>query len=159
MGVGSLAVELARWRGSRVLATASASHAEFVRSLGAEEVIDYRSTRFEETLRDIDVVLDTIGGETQERSWQVLRKGGVLVALDSFADSARRRRATRRARCIFHRYRESRTTGSNLEARGDEGKLRPVIAEVLPLARAREAFEHGAGVHSPGTIVLRASAA
>ena len=81
--VGSLAVQLARWRGSRVLATASASNAELVRSLGADEVIDYHTTRFEERLRDIDVVLDTIGGETRERSWQVLRKGGVLVTLVS----------------------------------------------------------------------------
>ena len=82
-GVGTLAVQLARWRGAHVLATASARDTLFVRSLGADDVIDYHATRFEDMLRDIDVVLDTIGGETRERSWRVLRKGGVLVTLVS----------------------------------------------------------------------------
>ena len=156
-GVGSLAVQLARWRGSRVLATASASHAEFVRSLGADEVIDYRTTRFEERLQDIDVVLDTMGGETQERSWQVLRKGGVLVALVSPIppDVAEQHGV----RGVFFIVDGNRGQLDQISKLVDEGKLKPVIAEVLPLARAREAFEHGAGVHSPGKIVLRTSAA
>src|SRR5499427_4058921 len=72
-GVGSLAVQLAQWRSARVLATASARDTAFVRSLGADDVTDYHATPFEEMLRDIDVVLDTIGGETRERSWRVLR--------------------------------------------------------------------------------------
>src|SRR4029078_2096724 len=82
-GVGSLAVQLARWRGARVVATASARDTAFVYSLGADVVIDYHATPFEDTLRDIDVVLDTIGGETRGRSWGVLLKGGVLVTLVS----------------------------------------------------------------------------
>src|SRR4030095_13801304 len=82
-GVGSLAVQLARWRGARVVATASASDTAFVHSLGADVVIDYSAMLFKNTLRDIDVVLDTIGGETRRRSWRVLRKGGVLVTLVS----------------------------------------------------------------------------
>ena len=76
-------MQLARWRGARVLATASARDTALVRSLGADDVIDYHAARFEEMLRDIDVVLDTIGGGTRERSWGVLRKGGVLVTLVS----------------------------------------------------------------------------
>jgi NADPH:quinone reductase-like Zn-dependent oxidoreductase len=82
-GVGSLAVQLARWRHARVIATASGRDTAFLRSLGADDVIDYHATRFEEALRDVDVVLDTIGGETRERSWRVLRKGGALIALVS----------------------------------------------------------------------------
>ena len=82
-GVGTLAVQLARWRGAHVLATASARDTALVCSLGADDVIDYHATRFEEMLPDIDVVLDTIGGETRERSWRVLRRGGVLVTLVS----------------------------------------------------------------------------
>ncbi len=156
-GVGSLAVQLARWRGSRVLAKASASNAELVRSLGADEVIDYRTTRFEERLRDIDVVLDTIGGETQERSWQVLRKGGVLVALVSpIPPGVAEQHGVRGEFFIVRGNRRQLNQISNLV---EEGNLKPVIAEVLPLASAREAFERGAGVHSPGKIVLRASAA
>src|SRR2546430_10272701 len=80
-GVGSFAVQFAKWKGARALGTASGDHVEQVRQLGADEVIDYRKTKFEEVARDVDVVLDTIGGETQERSWQVLKRGGVLVSL------------------------------------------------------------------------------
>src|SRR5204863_5798694 len=79
-GVGSFAVQFAKWKGARVIGTASGDHLEQVRQLGADEVIDYRKTKFEEMARDVDVVLDTIGGETQERSWRVLKRGGVLVS-------------------------------------------------------------------------------
>ena len=68
-GVGTFAVQLARWRGARVTGTASAANLDFVRSLGADEVIDYRAERFEDVVRDVDVVFDTVGGETLERSW------------------------------------------------------------------------------------------
>jgi NADPH:quinone reductase-like Zn-dependent oxidoreductase len=155
-GVGSLAVQLARWRGSRVLATASASNAELVRSLGADEVIDYRTTRFEERLRDIDVVLDTIGGETQERSWQVLRKGGVLVTLVSpIPPGVAEQHGVRGMFFVVSGNREQLDQITGLV---NAGKLKPVVSEVLPLARAREAFEHGAAGHAPGKIVLQALA-
>src|SRR6266702_309128 len=97
-GVGSFAVQFAKWKGARVIGTASGAHVEQVGRLGADEVIDYRKTKFEEVARDVDVVLDTIGGETQERSWQVLKRGGGLVSLvqPPPADflSARRRTAS-----------------------------------------------------------------
>src|SRR5690606_28406606 len=80
-GVGSFAVQFARWKGARVIGTASANHADFVESLGADEVIDYRVHRFEDKVREVDVVLDTIGGDTTQRSWQVLKPGGFLVSL------------------------------------------------------------------------------
>ena len=70
-GVGSFAVQLARWRGAQVSGTTSADDADFLRALGVETVIDYRAARFEDLLRDVDVVLDTVGGETLERSWRV----------------------------------------------------------------------------------------
>ena len=155
-GVGSMAVQLARWRGSRVLATASASDAELVRSLGADEVIDYRTTRFEERLRDIDVVLDTIGGETLERSWRVLRKGGVLVTLVSpIPPGVAEQHGVRGMFFIVSGNREQLDQITGLV---NAGKLTPVVSEVLPLARAREAFEHGAAGHAPGKIVLQAPA-
>jgi NADPH:quinone reductase-like Zn-dependent oxidoreductase len=155
-GVGSLAVQLARWRSTRVLATASARDAAFVRSLGADDVIDYHATPFEEMLRDIDVVLDTIGGETRERSWRVLRKGGVLVTLVSpIPDGVAEQHGVR---SVFFIVRGNRGQLEQISTLVDEGKLRPVIAEVLPLARAREAFEHGVAGHAPGKIVLQVAA-
>jgi NADPH:quinone reductase-like Zn-dependent oxidoreductase len=145
-GVGSLAVQLARWRSARVLATASVRDTAFVRSLGADDVIDYHATPFEEMLRDIDVVLDTIGGETRERSWRVLRKGGVLVTLVSPIPAGV---AEQHGVCgVFFIVRGNRGQLEQISTLVDEGKLKPVIAEVLPLARAREAFEHGVTSHA-----------
>ena len=80
-GVGTFAVQLARWRGARVTGTASAANLDFVRRLGADEVIDYRAERFEDVVREVDVVFDTVGGETLERSWGVLKPGGRLVTV------------------------------------------------------------------------------
>ena len=156
-GVGSLAVQLARWRSARVLATASARDTEFVRSLGADDVIDYHAAHFEETLHDVDIVLDTIGGETREHSWRVLRRGGVLVTLVSPIPAGVAEQHG--VRGVFFIVRGNRGQLNQISKLVDEGKLKPVIAEVLPLARAREAFEHGAGAHSPGKIVLQTSAA
>ena len=155
-GVGSLAVQLARWRGARVLATVSARDTAFVHSLGADVVIDYHATLFEDTLRDIDVVLDTIGGETRRRSWRVLRKGGVLVTLVSPIPSGEAEQNG--ARGIFFIVSGNRGQLDQISALVDGGKLKPVIAEVLPLARAREAFGHGAANHAPGKIVLQVAA-
>jgi len=156
-GVGSLAVQLARWRRARVIATASRRDTAFVRSLGADDVIDYHATRFEEALGDVDVVLDTIGGETRERSWRLLRKGGALVTLVSPIPTGVAEQHG--VRGVFFIVRGNRGQLDQISALVDEGRLKPVIAEVLPLARAREAFELGAEIHSPGKIVLQASAA
>jgi len=152
-GVGTLAVQLARWRGARVLATASARDMVLVHSLGADDVIDYHAARFEEMLRDIDVVLDTIGGETRERSWRVLRKGGVLVTLVSPIppDVAEQHGV----RGVFFVVSGNRRQLDHITGLVDEGKLKPVLSAVVPLARAREAFEQGAAGHAPGKIVLQ----
>jgi len=155
-GVGSLAVQLARWRGARVLATASARDTAFVHGLGADVVIDYHATLFEDTLRDIDVVLDTVGGETRRRSWRVLRKAGVLVTLVSPIPTGEAEQNG--VRGIFFIVSGNRGQLDQISALVDGGKLKPVIAEVLPLARAREAFEHGAANHAPGKIVLQVAA-
>lgn len=80
-GVGHFAVQLAKWKGARVIGTASGRNLAYVRDLGADQVIDYTAQRFEDTARDVDVVLDTVGGEVQQRSWKVLKTGGILVAL------------------------------------------------------------------------------
>jgi NADPH:quinone reductase-like Zn-dependent oxidoreductase len=151
-GVGSLAVQLARWRGLRVFATASARDVAFVQSLGADVVIDYRAERFEDKARDVDMVFDTVGGETQERSLDVLRKGGVLVSV--VARMAPGVAEQHGVRGIYFIVEGNREQLEQIAALVDEGKLKPIIAQVFPLARARAAFEFGLSSHAPGKIVL-----
>ena len=151
-GVGSLAVQLARWRGLRVLATASARDVAFVQGLGADVVIDYRAERFEDKARDVDVVFDTVGGETQERSLGVLRKGGILVGVVTAVPPGVAERNGVRA--TYFIVEGDRGQLEQIATLVDEGTLKPIIAKVFPLARAREAFEFGAASHTPGKIVL-----
>ena len=152
-GVGAFAVQLARWRGARVIATASARHHEFLRELGAETVIDYRTTRFDEGLCDLDVVLDTVGGEALERSWGVLRPGGTLVSVAAEPPPDPDRDAEKRG--VFFIVEPSRAQLVEIARLIDAGHVRPVLETVLPLARAREAFERGLAGHVRGKIVLR----
>jgi NADPH:quinone reductase-like Zn-dependent oxidoreductase len=102
------------------------------------------------------MVLDTIGGETRERSWRVLRKGGVLVTLVSPIPPGVAEQHG--ARGIFFIVNGNRGQLDQISTLVNEGKLKPIIAEVFALARAREAFEYGAGTHSPGKIILEVTA-
>jgi NADPH:quinone reductase-like Zn-dependent oxidoreductase len=79
-GVGGYAIQLAKWKGARVIATAAMEHLDYVKNLGADLVLDYHAQPFEQQVQDVDVVLDLVGGETQARSWQVIRHGGILVS-------------------------------------------------------------------------------
>ena len=100
-GVGRLAVQLAHWRGAFVVATAAPQNLALARELGADKVIDYTTSRFEDHVRDADVVLDTVGGETLERSWSVLRAGGILVSIvESIPED---KAAQHGARGVLHR--------------------------------------------------------
>jgi NADPH:quinone reductase-like Zn-dependent oxidoreductase len=80
-GVGVFAVQLARWRGASVVGTASGRDQSFLEALGCDDIIDYRTTRFENVVHDVDVALDTVGGETLDRTWQVMRRGSVLISI------------------------------------------------------------------------------
>jgi len=151
-GVGSFAVQFAKWKGARVIGTASGDHVEQVRQLGADEVIDYRKSKFEEVVRDVDVVLDTIGGETQERSWQVLKRGGILVSL--VQPPSAEKAAARGVRGLMVRQ---KANGTQLAAIADlvvKGKVKVKVEAVLPLAEARKAQELSKTGHSGGKIVL-----
>jgi NADPH:quinone reductase-like Zn-dependent oxidoreductase len=156
-GVGSLAVQLARWRGLRVFATASARDVAFVQGLGADVVIDYRAERFEDVAREMDVVFDTVGGETQERSLGVLRKDGVLVSVVSRVEPSVA--AQPGVRAVYFIVEGDRPQLEEIASLVDDGTLKPIIAKVFPLARTREAFEFGAASHSPGKIVLEVTPA
>jgi NADPH:quinone reductase-like Zn-dependent oxidoreductase len=139
-----------------VLGTASGQHVEFVRELGAHDVIDYKTQRFEESVRDVDVVLDTIGGETQERSWRVLKPGGVMVSIvqppSKEAAAAHRSRGVL-LRCDVTRSDELAQVGE-LVASGD---IKIHISTELPLEQARQAQELSQGGHTQGKIVLKVS--
>ena len=80
-GVGHIAVQLAKWKGAHVIGTAAARNHDLLRKLGADQVVDYDTERFEEVVQPVDVVLDTMGGDTQARSWKVLKRGGILVSI------------------------------------------------------------------------------
>lgn len=152
-GVGSMAVQLAKACGARVVGTASGEeHIDLIRKLGCDEVVDYKATRFEEHVRDVDAVLDPVGADSQRRSFEVLKKGGILVALtvEPRQDLAREKGV--RATMIG-----VKPDGGRLAAIGkmiDEGKLRPLVQTVLPLAQAKEALELSRGGHAAGKIVL-----
>jgi NADPH:quinone reductase-like Zn-dependent oxidoreductase len=152
-GVGHFAVQLAKWKGAHVIGTASAKNHEMLYELGADELIDYTTERFEDVARNIDVVLDTIGGETQERSWQVLKKGGILVSLvQPPSENKAKEHGVRGIRL------GARPNGQELAEIAkliDAGKLAPVINRILPLSEARRAHELSQSDHTHGKIVLR----
>jgi NADPH:quinone reductase-like Zn-dependent oxidoreductase len=152
-GVGTFAVQLARSEGARVLATASAKNEELLRQLGADEVIDYQKARFEDRVRDVDVVLDTIGGDTLERSWGVLCRGGVLISI--VKKPSPQIAAELGIRGVFFIVKPNRSNLIEIARLIDAGQLKPVIGEVFPLEQARRAFAAGLGPHAPGKIVLR----
>ncbi len=153
-GVGSFAVQLARWRGAHVIATASARNADFARELGADRVIDYVAKPFETVVRDVDVVLDTVGGTVTERSWPVLRRGGLLVTI---VRQPPEWTAGRAARGLFFIVEPRRTQLIELSRLIDAGTTRPIVEAVLPLNQAREAYERGIRDHPRGKLVLAVS--
>ena len=152
-GVGTFAVQLARWKGAYVIGTASKANHEFVKELGADEVIDYQTTRFEDVVRDVDVVLDAMAGETRDRSWQVLKKGGILVSILGQPSQDDAGKHGVRGAGIFVQPNPAQL--QELADLADAGKLRPIIDTVLPLAEAARAHEMNQTLHTRGKIVLR----
>ena len=150
-GVGSFAAQLARWRGAHVIVTASTRNVDFVRKLGADDVIDYGATPFDAVVRDVDVVLDTVGGTVTERSWSVLRQNGLLVTIVRQPSDWT---ASRAAKGLFFIVEPSRTQLNELSRLIDAGIIRPIVEAVLPLDRAREAYERGITDHPRGKLVL-----
>jgi NADPH:quinone reductase-like Zn-dependent oxidoreductase len=152
-GVGSFAAQFAKWKGATVIATASRPSFAFLRKIGVDEVIDYKKERFEKKVNDVDVVIDPIGGDTQKRSWSVLREGGLLINLIGEID----RRAARRARVRAIDFAMEYDTNdlrqiARLVARG---VVTPHITKVMPLTQARRALDLNQNGRSHGKIVLK----
>ena len=152
-GVGHFAVQFAKWKKARVIGTASAGNKGFLRELGADEVIDYTSTKLEEAVHDVDVVLDTIGGETRQRSWKVLKKGGILVATLSISPHETAQYPGLRGKGIMVHPDTAQLT--QIATLIDAGHLKPVVTTILPLAEAARAHEISQTGHVRGKIVLQ----
>jgi NADPH:quinone reductase-like Zn-dependent oxidoreductase len=151
-GVGNFAVQFAKWKAAQVIGTTSAAHADLVRQLGADEVIDYRSTKFEDVVRDVDVVLDTIGKDTQERSWQVLKRGGILVSL--VQPPSEGKAAAHGVRCVMIRQKPRGDQLAKIAELVAEGRVKVNIETVLPLQKAPEAQQLSQSGHAGGKIIL-----
>lgn len=154
-GVGTFAVQLAKAFHCVVVAVTSTPNVEMVKALGADRVVDYARQDFAATVRDVDVVLDTLGGEAQARSWAVLREGGRLVSLVAPPDP---RAAAGRG--VVGRYAQAAPDGARLHlitGMIDAGRLRTVIDTVLPLAQAAAAQQRSASGRARGKIILAVS--
>src|SRR5580700_7333072 len=155
--VGAYAVQLAKQAGLHVVATAASADLDYVRGLGAERVVDYQTERFEELVAGVDVVLDTVGGDAQQRSLRVLKPGGILVSVVSPVPEATQERYGVRAAFFYVEVTTARL--NQITELFDRGKLVTDVGTVLPLEEARVAHEMlGGAPHKRGKIVLSIAA-
>jgi NADPH:quinone reductase-like Zn-dependent oxidoreductase len=152
-GVGHIAAQLAKWRGARVIGTASVNY-DFLKTLGVDQAINYATTRFEDVVENVDVVLDTVGDDTQQRSWQVLRPGGMLVSVVQ-APSPEMAAAHGVNQAMVFSSPPIGEVLTEVTALVDDGQIVPHVSEVLPLEETARAHEMVAGRHSRGKIVLQ----
>jgi NADPH:quinone reductase-like Zn-dependent oxidoreductase len=164
-GVGHLAVQMAKWRGAQVIGTASASNEAFLRELGVDAFMDYRTTAFESVARDVDVVLDLIpreandatdvlAQETMTRSWTVLRDGGIQVSICANPVPGPEA-AGRGLRGAYAGAQPGHEVLNRIAELVDAGKLKPDVGTILPLRAARQAHELIQTGHTRGKIVLQ----
>lgn len=155
-GVGSFAVQIASALGLQVTATAAARDSDFVTGLGAQQVLDYAGTRFEDHVNDVDAVLDLVGGETQTRSWTVLRPGGVLVSIVSPPDP--KKAAEHGARGTFFIVEPNHDELDAITRLIENGRLAPVVDRVVALTETRNAYEALRRKHRRGKVVIHVAA-
>jgi NADPH:quinone reductase-like Zn-dependent oxidoreductase len=134
--VGVFAIQLARLHGAHVTATTSARNLAFVAQLGAEQVIDYQAVHFEENVPDMDVIFDTVGGETLQRSWSVLKSGGRMITIATDSETITDDRVKQAFFIVEPNHEQLTRIGDLLEA----GDLHPVVDAVLPLTHASAAY-------------------
>ena len=152
--VGGYAVQLAKRTGAVVIATASVENDSYVRRLGADGVIDYRVRRFEERVKEVDVVLDTVGGETLDRSYGVLKRGGIVVS--SVAQPSKEKAEQDGVRAVFFLVQVTTEQLTMIGKMIDAGALQSEVGEVLWLDEARKAHEMLEGApHRRGKIVIK----
>jgi NADPH:quinone reductase-like Zn-dependent oxidoreductase len=152
-GVGTYAVQLAKWAGATVVATVSTADVGFVKGLGADHVIDYTKQSFDDMVQDVDVVLDPIGGETRDRSWRTLRKGGILVTIASPLNTSNPGPADRRG--VFFVVTPSRKELVSLAGLLEKKIVTPFVDQTFSLEETKKAFESLIKEHHRGKTVVR----
>jgi NADPH:quinone reductase-like Zn-dependent oxidoreductase len=151
-GVGHFAIQFAKAKGARVLTTVSTDSVEFARGLGADVVIDYKTQRFEEQARDLDLVFDLIGGDTRERSWTLLKRGGVLVS--TLTEPSKETADRYGVRALRYTVEADGAELAEFAGLAASGKVKPHMSKIFPLQQAAQALaavEHGG---SRGKVVL-----
>lgn len=153
-GVGSFAVQFAKWKGATAIGTASTNNIELIQQLGVDQAIDYKTQRFEDDVSNVDVVLDTIGGETRKRSWQVLKSGGVLVSTEGAAEPVESPHPEIRGIPIFVEpkgFAQLQQIGQLI----DQGQIQPPTIEAVPLASAAQVHDQLQNQHRRSKFVLQ----
>lgn len=152
-GVGSLAVQLAKAKGAYVIGLASGRNEEFVRDFGADEFVDYTKQNFEEVVKNVDIVLDAVGGETFGRSFETLKKGGFLVTTVEFPSDEKAQEFGIKAARVFCKPNAKQL--AEITRLVDEGKLKAHVSTVLPLAEVKKAHQLSESGRTRGKIVLQ----
>ncbi|RLJ80673.1 NADP-dependent oxidoreductase [Pedobacter alluvionis] len=152
-GVGTYAVQFAKWKGAYVIGTASSANIDFLKRLGADEVIDYKMEDFETALSDVDLVIDTIGGETQLKSLTILKDGGRVITtlMPEFVAEAK----AKNVHLIGFMAQSIPDQLAEMATLIDSGKVKPIIEKVLPFTSARQAQTESEQGHTRGKIVLQ----
>lgn len=151
-GVGSFAIQIAKERGARVIATGSTANQDLLKQLGADVAIDYTKQKFEDIAHDVDLVLDPVGGETLARSYGVVKKGGIIVTIVSRCDDAElKSHGIRGASLSSHPDANELAEITKLI---DSGKIKPIVSQVLSLTEAAKADAQAETHHTRGKIVL-----
>ena len=152
-GVGTYAVQFAKWKGAHVIGTASTDNIDFLYELGADDVIDYKNEKFEEEVKDVDLVFDLIGGDTQKKSLQVIKNGGRLIT----TVKPENQEEAKLKNIHIEGFMAQSLPGDLQQIADliDSGKVKPVISEIIPIENAAEAHEKIEKGHTRGKIVLR----
>jgi NADPH:quinone reductase-like Zn-dependent oxidoreductase len=152
-GVGTFAIQIAKARGAKVIATASTAHQDLLKQLGVDQAIDYTTTKFEDVVKDVDVVLNCVRADALARSYGVVKKGGIIVSITDEPDQTE---------CAKHGIRGSRL-GAHPDAKVLEeltklveaGKMKPIVSQTFPLADASKAHQQIETHHTLGKIVFK----
>jgi 2-desacetyl-2-hydroxyethyl bacteriochlorophyllide A dehydrogenase len=155
-GVGSFAIQIAKMRGARVIATASTTNQDLLKQLGADVAIDYTKQKFEEIAKDVDCVLDPVGKDTVARSYAVVKKGGIILALVARPDPEELKKHEIRAVGIW--VKPNAKDLSEIARLIDAGKIKPIVTQIRPLSEAIAAEQQAETHHTRGKVVLRIAA-
>lgn len=152
-GVGQFAVQLAKWRGARVIGTASEANVDFVKSLGADQVINYQTERFEDVVKEVDLVVDLVGGDTEERSWVVLKQGGIFVSLTGVP--SQEKAAAKGITAKFNSKIPSKQDTKAIAQLIADGTIQAEIDSIYSLEEAKEALRKSEARHGRGRLLIR----